>query len=339
MKKLLPILVTGLLACQAQAQERSISLGGFIQTQYSYSSYNGETQKSAFELKRARLDVEGNLNGRLSYRLLSEMAISPTVLDASISYRFSSAANIRVGQFKNPFSLANQLSPLEICSAEYLTPLSNYIGRPGSYSEGYDNGIMLSGSVIPTSQGYDLMSYSIALMNGGPINSRNDDNTDKNMTGRIDIRPLTEELTVSVSALKGTYSNASNGGSRYSGLERMGGGLMFNDSKLVFLSEFFIADTENWNGIESVKVKSNAWYCQANYWFPVGKNGRISPVLVYDYIDKNVNQSRDEQSNLVLGAECWPVSNFRLLANYRMTTDSSLTRYQHGFYAQAAVVF
>lgn len=339
MKKILLSLVIGLIAGQASAQDRKVSAEGFVQAQYSYSSYDGETQKSAFELKRARIDLKGNLNDRLSFRFMSEMAVSPTLLDVSINYRFSKYASIMVGQFKNPFSLANQLFPMESCSTETLLPVSSYIGRPGNYSEGYDNGIMLSGSAIANSRGYDILHYNVAIMNGGPINSRNDDNTDKNITGRLDIKPISNELTLSVSGMRGNYSNVSNGGSRYSGLSRIGGGFQYDDSKLVLRSEIFSASTDNWTGFETTRIKSNSFYAQAYYWLPLGTEGRISPILSYDYIDKDIDQTHDELSNLVIGAEYWPFSYLRLLVNYRLTTDSSLTRYQHAFHAQAAITF
>lgn len=342
MNRLLLIIAAGLVFSPAVSQNKGISIGGFIQSQYSYTSFDGKVQKSAFEIRRARLDINGSFNSKVSFRFLTEMAGTPALLDVSANYRFNRYAIIKVGQFKNPFSLANQLSPLDECSAETMLPVSSYIGRPGNHAGGYDNGIMLSGSAFPyesqSESSFDLLSYSIAVMNGGPINSRNDDNTDKNITRRVDFKPFIKELTLSASGIKGNYSNSSNGGSMFSNLERIGGGIQYN-GRLVVRSEFFAANTETWTGFENRTVKSNSWYAQAYYWMDCGENGKISPVLAYDYIDRNIDQTRDEISNLVIGAEYWPNSNLRLLVNYRMTTDSSLTKYINGFYTQAAVRF
>ncbi|NDG15272.1 MAG: hypothetical protein EB110_06440, partial [Betaproteobacteria bacterium] len=60
-----------------------------------------------FEVRRARIGINGTLFKNIDYEIITNLVGSSTntVLRAYVNYNYNPAANIRVGRFKQPFSL------------------------------------------------------------------------------------------------------------------------------------------------------------------------------------------------------------------------------------------
>lgn len=128
-----------------------ITVGGWIDGQYRLN-INDEANGS-FQVRRARLDVKGNLSKQVDFRLQADMSSAPKLIDAYVRMRFNKAIALQMGQFKIPFSLENILSPLDLeltDNAQVISALSGYKDVTGiaSYANGRDIGLMLSGTLF-----------------------------------------------------------------------------------------------------------------------------------------------------------------------------------------------
>ena len=118
------------------------------------------------------------------------------------SYAFCPEINVKLGQFKTPFSIESPISPsilemipcVSLVTNRLICGDSPLMMRGGG---GRDIGITLYGSFFG-----DRLSYDLAVMNGAGRNRR-DDNKQKDFVARLGVKPL-ECLLLSGSAILGT---------------------------------------------------------------------------------------------------------------------------------------
>ena len=65
-----------------------------------------------FELRRARIGINGSINKQINYELVGNAVGGTTnfIDTAFVNYGFNKSAQLRTGQFKQPFSLEEQTS-------------------------------------------------------------------------------------------------------------------------------------------------------------------------------------------------------------------------------------
>jgi len=169
--------------CLSTAGEDTFSLciGGLLQADYRYYDYDGQDpDKNKFDLRRVRLLLKGNITNRFGYKFEYEFqgAGSRNLLDAYVDAHISPYASIRVGQFKEPFSLEQYTKDKNLFFAErsmgyYLTP-------------GRDVGLMVHGSFWD-----DRINYGIGIFNGdGKDDTTGGDVDDPEWTGRLVVAPF-----------------------------------------------------------------------------------------------------------------------------------------------------
>jgi phosphate-selective porin OprO and OprP len=154
-------------------------LGGLIQTDLVVFGQHYPL-KNDFDIRRARLFVEGRVYQDFQYRLEAELegSSSDRLVDAYINYDYLPWMQLRMGQFKEPFSLeqliADKNLPLnERSFAYYLTPAR-------------DVGFMVHGNFFD-----DAVQYGIGVFNGdGTDANRRGQKDDKQVTGRLVFKPL-----------------------------------------------------------------------------------------------------------------------------------------------------
>ncbi len=117
------------------------------------------------------------------------------------SYRIKPWFNVKLGQFKTPFTIENPISPSRLEMITQTSLATNYmiIGSsptmmPGS--AGRDLGLTVYG----TAWG-DRLAYDIAVMNGEGRN-KGDANNTKDIVGRLTVKPF-NGVSVSVSGIHG----------------------------------------------------------------------------------------------------------------------------------------
>lgn len=125
-----------------------------------------------FHIRLAEVLVDGKITDKWKFGITSQINNPVALKDLYMSYTISDALCIKVGQFKTPFTLENQIAPF----------LSN-LAQGASYSAIYFNGINLDplffgcagrdiGIELNGKLGADHLRYRLMLMNGQGINSR-----------------------------------------------------------------------------------------------------------------------------------------------------------------------
>jgi len=77
-----------------------VQVHGYIQGRFT----DQEGTPERLEIRRARVLVTGDPVSKLSYRFQVDLAKTPYLMDASLTYRFSKAISFTAGQMKIPFS-------------------------------------------------------------------------------------------------------------------------------------------------------------------------------------------------------------------------------------------
>jgi len=176
-----------------------ITINGYAQGGYAYSDANGQSS-SNFNLKRTLLWAKARITDRWSFLFMHDF--SSVVQEFYTDFRITNdqSVTVRLGQFKNSFSMENPLTPVrlelvDICSQAVTCYAGGYDPLYG-LQYGRDLGLKIFGSLF---EGHLL--YEVAIMNGQGINRR-DLNSDKDLIVKLDYRPISG-LRFVVSGQKG----------------------------------------------------------------------------------------------------------------------------------------
>ncbi len=154
---LIMVFIGSLSAVNAQEKKKLIgdylSISGWMNIQYDYERQLQNdgltlTEVNTLNVRRARLDIKGNINPHLEFRVQGDLAGSPKLVDGFVKVKLAKYFNIQAGQFKIPFTFENPQSPLTLEGIEYaqvINKLSGYSDVSGvkTYSGGRDVGLML----------------------------------------------------------------------------------------------------------------------------------------------------------------------------------------------------
>ena len=158
-----------------------LRLGGSFQADYRAYAEE-ERSDNRFDIRKARLIFGGQVTEWFRFGLEYEFQGNETsnLVDAWGEWVMSGLEAVRLGQFKEPFSLEWQGTDKAQWFAErsmgyYLTP-------------GRDMGIMFRGSAFQ-----DSLNYSIGLFNGDGDDgsTRGSEHDSPEITGRVAVKPLT----------------------------------------------------------------------------------------------------------------------------------------------------
>jgi len=160
----------------------SMRIGTLLQADYRYFNYDSDEDpdKNKFDIRRARLILEGHLLDRFSYKFQYEFqgAGSRRLMDAYLDTRILPYLSVRVGQFKTPFGFEQYSRDRNIPFAErsmgfLLTPLR-------------DVGFMAHGSFWDR-----RVNYGLGLFNGdGVDDSVGGDEDSPGIVGRFVLTPF-----------------------------------------------------------------------------------------------------------------------------------------------------
>jgi len=159
----------------------SLRVGGLLQGDYRYYDYDSEDpDKNKFDIRRARLFLQGWLTSHFEYKFEYEFqgAGSRRLLDAYGDVHLLPYLSVRLGQFKEPFSLEQVTKDKNIVFAErsmgyYLTPRRDV------------------GAVLHASVWDDRVNYGLGLFNGdGEDDAAGGDVDEPEFTGRLVFAPF-----------------------------------------------------------------------------------------------------------------------------------------------------
>jgi phosphate-selective porin len=177
-------------------------MSGYVQTRWTDAV--GTT--NPLEIRRARLQMNGNLAPRVSWLVQSDLVHSPVLLDARLDYNHSRYVRLAIGQLKIPFSQENFGSERDAIAIERTLVVNNLAPGRDNGSNGRDIGGQIEGDVVRLG-GRPLLTYSAALLQGAGINRR-DDNRRKDIAIRLAVRPIPQL------AVAGDYYDGASGDAR-----------------------------------------------------------------------------------------------------------------------------
>ena len=177
-----------------------ITINGYAQAGYAYTDQEGASPKSSFNLKRTLLWARARITDRWSFLFMHDF--NSVVQEFYTDYRVTrnKALTVRLGQFKNTFSMENPMSPVQlelvdVCSQAVTCYAGCYDPLYGLHY-GRDLGVKIFGELMN-----DQLYYELAVMNGQGIN-RKDGNDDKDILAKLEYRP-SSQLRFVVSGQKG----------------------------------------------------------------------------------------------------------------------------------------
>ncbi len=308
------------LAAKVDALERKTStwdkilahlprISGYIQLRYLWD----DADQSSFTVRRARFDMKGDISKKIDYRLQVEFASKVHLLDAFVQYKPFRQLNVKVGQYKVPFSIENtDYTPLKFEFIDYpmaLRKLMGYnevVGGETLSASGRDMGLSLYGG-FGKRDGYCLVNYDFGVFNGSGINA-SDNNRSKDVAARLSVKPA-EGLMLSGSYYWGEYGKA------YLKRQRYAVGACYDRGPIVVRSEWVggtteIAATET---APANDLNSDGWYAMVGWrashtWMPVARYESF-------YANSDV-RSDTRQTNYTVGLLWQPLKQLRCQLNY-----------------------
>lgn len=284
--------------------ERLPAISGYVQL-----GYEAAERSSTFFIKRVRLNLAGNLAPKLGYRVQIEFA-SPKVVDAYVEWKPLRQLNVKLGEYKVPFSIENtDYVPLKFELIEYPLGLRRLMGFEdvcGLSATGRDMGATLYGGFFRR-DGYDVLSYDLGVFNGEGINTK-DRNTSKDLSARLGVRPF-PGLLLSASYYRGEY------GASYLRRVRYGAGACYDRGPVVLRGEWIGGET----GLPAGDERPVGGLLESSGWYVLGGwrvTRTLMPVVRYDTFLENTSAPSSRQTNYTAGILWQPVKYLRCQLDY-----------------------
>ena len=180
-----------------------ITLNGYAQAGYAYTDQEERMRagapKSSYNLKRTLLWAKARITDRWFFLFMHDF--NSVVQEFYTDYRVTKGKEltVRLGQFKNSFSMENPLSPVQlelvdVCSQAVTCYAGCYDPLYGLHY-GRDLGLELYGDLF---NGH--LHYELGIMNGQGINKK-DGNDDKDVILKLEYR--TDQFRIVASGQKG----------------------------------------------------------------------------------------------------------------------------------------
>ena len=342
-----------------------LSISGWMNIQYDLEQLkknDGEFENlNTFNVRRARLDVKGNINPYLEFRLQGDFAVSPKMVDGFVKVKLAKYFNIQAGQFKIPFTFENPQSPLTLEGIEYaqvISKLSGYsdVCHVATYSGGRDVGLMLYGDLFNFERDgkeIPILTYKLGVFNGNGMNKK-DANLGKDIAGSIEICPGVKGLKLAASYYNGDYlldnefkindTLTINHKDDFANRDRLTFGGKYENDRLTIRSEYIYGKTDMANEEGIYLLESDGFYVSAGYWFDIkckksGNVQRIRPVARYDFFREDMTVINTNSTYYMVGIDWWPYKNLRLLVNYTLKDKVANENFGHLLQAQLSVKF
>ena len=178
-----------------------ISLSGYAQLGYTYD--DAANPDNTFDIKRIIFMAHGKITKRWTCDFMYDFYNGGMLLEVYTDYQFRPGLTARIGEFKVPYTIENELSPTTVelinCYSQSVCYLAGVSGSDKCYgmTSGRDIGMMLHGKLFR-----DFLQYKVAVMNGQGLNTK-DKNSQKDVVGNLMVNPL-KWLSVGGSFIRGT---------------------------------------------------------------------------------------------------------------------------------------
>lgn len=294
---------------------KKLSLAGYTQIRYQALEETGKMD--GFDIRRARLDVKGNISPYWGYRVQFDLAGTPKLIDAFVELKLSETINFTVGQAKVPFSMENLLSSpqLALIDRSQVVEALTARGRDVNGNQnGRDIGVQMGGTVLKLKD-KPVVDYRLGVYNGAGINVA-DNNEKKDYAARLILHPLAG-LDISGAYYDGSRlvpevrtGNVVTSPSTTVNRDRYGIDLSY-DLKNFSLRSEYIHGTDD-------QVERGGYYVMGGYFFFQKK---LQLVAKYDFYDADKGIADNASEWVVLGANYAFNANTKLQANYSIKDE------------------
>lgn len=333
-------LFISMLALAQEKVDRMPKAYGFLQMPYTANfDQDFKLESNTIAIQRVCFGFYGNLTEDLTYRVSGDFNRRPILVDAFLDYKICDVLSIRAGQFKMPFTIESNESPLDLEIHDYGVVIKKLVGYEngvtGIGALGRDIGVMVNGTFLK-----GFIEYRIGVFNGNGICNR-DNNNRKNVVGRINIHPWIKTLTLTCSYQNGDYkkveeNDVTNTTTTIYGVNnRWSGGVQYKDERFVFRSEYIGGETGRNMMVsdtvfENKPFNSNGFYAVAGYWFNLGKEGKhkLMPAFRYERFERDESEAKGAISYYTAGLFYQPIRQLNLKLNYQFV-DYESGKQQH----------
>lgn len=311
--------------------------GGYIVGDYSYYTDEDVNKTSGFNLRYARVYVNGTVAKDFKYRLQAEMAGAPgvdkgpRVLDAYTEWVKYSWLNVRFGQMKRVFTFENPYNPWTVGFGSYaqiITKLAGMNDRCGEHaSGGRDLGLVLQGDLLPVgNDGHNLLHYQVGVYNGQGINHK-DANENKDIIGGLWVSPF-KNLQIGAFGWSGKYV----GNGMTVDRDRMAFGVKY-EADWTARAEYITSKGKSVSNT-SLGDEADGWYAAVGV--PVGDQFKIYGKWDVYRDDK----TSDTQKSLYgIALNYWFDKNLLFQGGYNFCDDNALGKTYHMLQMQVYVRF
>ncbi|GHT77295.1 hypothetical protein AGMMS50262_17910 [Bacteroidia bacterium] len=286
------------------------NLSGYGQIVYNLTEHpEGNNPNSSIDVARAILFATGKLGekNQFGYMLMYDFGPNARLHELYGEWTPLKSLNLRIGQYKIPFTIENPMSPTRIETINFSRSASAMSGSVGDVNQlstgskaGRDAGVQLSGLLFPKNGFYQLEYYT-GLFNGSGFNTKDVDNR-KDFIGTAYWQPI-----------KGLRL----GGSIYSGRlydqvrNRWVVGGEYNSNYFYSRAEYISAD----DGVlkRNGYYGSLVWKLVPNRWEIVGK---------YDFYNNNTSLYKNGVSDVTAGINYYFAFLSRIQLNYVYSDDA-----------------
>ena len=269
---------------------RFIQFSGY--TQLRYVLMEEKEKRSGFDIRRARLDVKGSITPFFAYRLQTDFADKPKLLDAYGEIKIADYFVITAGQFKIPFSMENLASSNKLEMIDRSQVVEALVARGKDVignQNGRDIGIQIGGGLLKKN-GLPVIEYRLGFFNGSGINLADTANDAKDIVGRVVINPV-KGLSFG-GGYYGGYGKAIH--TNVDGVSQTRNRLGFEAS---YVLSRFSAKGEYIFGSDKGTDRSG-WYVQAGYFLiPL----KLQVLGKYDLFDVNTDTANSTSISYVFG--------------------------------------
>ncbi|MBP9883760.1 MAG: hypothetical protein KBF32_10175 [Chitinophagales bacterium] len=298
--------------------KNKLSLSGYTQARYVYNLLDG-VKTNTFDVRRARVDLRGNIGAKWAYRTQIDFAPTTRVLDATVSYTANPYLRVTAGQQKIAFSLENIVSsPLmeSINRSQVVEAMvsrsTDVISQSGGNNNGRDIGVQVSGGIpiaVDSTSKRNVFEYYLGVYNGNGIN-KGDNNVDKDFAGRFLVMPI-KGLQIGGSFYKGQGSYGTDIALEKK-RDRFGGEVYYYTKRFSFKAEY-IAGTDD-------TISKGGYYAQlAAFALP----DKLQFLVKYDSYDANTDKDDNISTIYTIGLNYMPTSWAKLQLAYDIKKEQA----------------
>lgn len=300
---------------------KKIQIAGYTQIRYQALEETGKID--GFDIRRARLDVKGNISPFWGYRVQFDLAGSPKLIDAYAELKLNDQFNFTIGQAKIPLSLENLTSSNKLELIDRSQAVEALVARGkdvGGNQNGRDIGIQLGGTILKIKD-HPIIDYRLGIYNGNGINVA-DNNEKKDFASRLIAHPIAgldisaalyngsrfvpEVKEVKTNGVVTTHYAAAKSVSR----DRYGVDISYDLNNWSVRGEYL-------HGTDD-QIDREGYYIQSGYYFLQKK---LQLLAKYDFYDADKNKANDASTWIVLGANYNFNTNARLQLNYSLKKE------------------